>query len=67
MIQSMSRRENCHENAVAEIFVGNLRNAMIYHRNFVGRGEARVAIFDYIEAFYNRQRVRQTLGYNTPV
>ena len=66
MIQSMSRRENCHENAVAKSFVGNLKTAMIYHRNFVGCGEARAAIFDCIEVFYNRQRVHQTLGYNTP-
>ena len=67
MIQSMSKREYCPENAVAESFVGNWKNAMIYHRNFVGRGEARAAIFDYIEVFYNRQRVHQSLGYNTPV
>lgn len=66
MIQSMSRKGNCHDNAVAESFFSHLKNELIYHRDFVNRDEARSAIFDYIEVFYNQQRHHQTLGYKTP-
>jgi putative transposase len=67
MIPSMSRRGNCHDNAVAESFFSHLKNELIYHRDFADRDEARSAIFDYIEVFYNRQRLHQTLGYKTPI
>lgn len=66
MIESMSRKGNCHDNAVAESFFSNLKNEMVYHRNFSTREEARSAIFDYTEVFYNRQRIHQTLGFKTP-
>ena len=67
MIPSMSRKGNCHDNAVAESFFSHLKNELIYHRDYSDRNEARAAIFDYIEVFYNRQRHHQTLGYKTPV
>jgi len=67
MVQSMSRKGNCHDNAVAESFFSHLKNELIYHRDFADRSEARSAVFDYIEVFYNRQRLHQTLGYKTPV
>jgi putative transposase len=67
MIQSMSRKGNCHDNAVAESFFSHLKNELIYHRDFTDRDEARSAIFDYIEVFYNRQRLHQTLGYKSPI
>ena len=67
MIPSMSRKGNCHDNAVAESFFSHLKNELIYHHNFSDRDEARTAIFDYIEVFYNRQRLHQTLGYKTPI
>jgi putative transposase len=67
MISSMSRKGNCHDNAVAESFFGNLKNELTYHRDFKSRQEARSAIFDYIELFYNRNRLHQTLNYQTPV
>ena len=67
MIPSMSRKGNCHDNAVAESFFSHLKNELVYHRTFVDRDEARSAIFDYIEVFYNRQRLHQTLGYKTPI
>ncbi len=66
MIQSMSRKGNCHDNAVAESFFSHLKNELIYHRTFADRDEARSAVFDYIEVFYNQQRTHQTLGYKTP-
>jgi len=65
--QSMSRKGNCHDNAVAKSFFSHLKNELVYHQNFADRDEARSAIFDYIEVFYNRQRLYQTLGYQTPV
>lgn len=66
VIPSMSRKGNCHDNAVAESFFSNLKNEVTYHYNFNTRDEARLAIFDYIEVFYNRMRLHQTLGYKTP-
>ena len=63
---SMSRKGNCHDNAVAESFFANLKNELIYHQDFTTRQEARSAIFDYIELFYNRKRLHQTLNYTSP-
>ena len=64
---SMSRRGNCYDNAVAESFFSTLKNELVHHRDFHTRDEARAAIFEYIEVFYNRQRRHQTLGYLSPV
>lgn len=67
MIPSMSRKGDCYDNAVAESFFSNLKNELTWHRRFQDRDEARAAIFDYIEVFYNRQRLHQTLDYVSPV
>ena len=64
---SMSRKGNCYDNAVVESFFGNLKNELVHHRRFLTREEARAAIFDYIELFYNRQRAHATLRYLSPV
>jgi putative transposase len=64
---SMSRRGNCHDNAVAESFFSNLKNELTHHTTYTSRKEAKTAIFDYIEVFYNRQRPHQTLKYQTPL
>jgi transposase InsO family protein len=64
--QSMSRKGCCYDNAVAESFFNNIKNEMIWHSRFNNQNEARTAIFDYIEVFYNRQRIHQSLGYKTP-
>jgi putative transposase len=66
-IQSMSRKGNCLDNAVAESFFSNLKNELVHHAVFEDRDEARSAIFDYIEIFYNRQRLHQSLGFTSPV
>jgi putative transposase len=63
---SMSRKGNCHDNAVAESFFSNLKNEVMHNRFFSTRAEARAVINDYIEVYYNRIRVHQTLGYQTP-
>lgn len=67
MLASMSRKGDCYDNAVAESFFANLKNELTWHRTFRTRDQARAAIFDYIELFYNRQRLHQTLGYVSPV
>lgn len=67
MVPSMSRRANCLDNAVAESFFSNLKNELTWHCNFKNRDEARTAIFDYIELFYNRERLHQTNGFVSPV
>lgn len=66
MLSSMSRKRDCWDNAVAESFFANLKNELTYWRNYNHRDEARSAVFDYIEVFYNRQRLHQTLNYQSP-
>jgi transposase InsO family protein len=67
MIQSQSRKGDCYDNAVVESFFANLKNELTWHQRFNTRDEAKRAIFDYIEVFYNRQRLHETLDYMTPV
>jgi putative transposase len=67
MIASMSRRGNCYDNAVAESFFSSLKNELIHHSSYKTRDEARTAIFEYIEMFYNRKRRHQSLDYLSPV
>jgi len=64
--QSMSRLQNCWDNAVAESFFGTLKQELIYHCKFNTREEAKLAIFEYIEVFYNKVRLHSTLNYNSP-
>jgi putative transposase len=64
---SMSRRANCYDNAFIESFWSSLKYEVVYHRRFATRVEARSAIFDYIESFYNRTRLHSSLGYVSPV
>jgi len=66
MIQSMSRKGDCYDNAVAESFFSTLKNELVLGELFKSREYARMAIFEYIEAFYNRKRIHQSLGYKTP-
>jgi transposase InsO family protein len=63
---SMSRRANCWDNAVAESFFGTLKNELIYRRPWSTREEARHAIGEYIEIFYNRIRRHSTIGGVSP-
>ena len=60
---SMSRKGDCWDNAVAESFFSTLKNELIWGRRFESLSQARSAIFDYIEVFYNRQRLHQSLCY----
>ena len=66
LVPSMSRRGNCWDNAVAESFFGSLKKERIRKRIYKTRGLARADVFDYIEAFYNRQRRHEHLGGVSP-
>lgn len=63
---SMSGMKSAYDNAVAESFFSNLKNELVHHSDFTTREQAKAAIFDYIECFYNRARIHETLGYRTP-
>ena len=66
MLRSMSGKGNCYDNAVAESFFSSLKNELVHHRNYQTRDEARTEIFEYIELFYNRKRLHQSLNYQPP-
>jgi putative transposase len=63
----MSGKGNCYDNAPMESFWGMLKQELIYHHHFRTRTEARQAITEYIELFYNRQRLQAKLGFLSPV
>ncbi len=66
MRTSMSGKGNCFDNAPMESFWGMLKQELIYHCHFRTRQEARQAITEYIEVFYNRQRLQVELGFLSP-
>jgi len=63
---SMSRKGNCYDNACVESFFASLKNELVYEERYRNREQARISIFEYIEAFYNRTRRHSTLGYVSP-
>ena len=65
-VQSMSRKGNCWDNAVAESFFGVMKTELVYHERYEGHQDTLHSIFEYIEVFYNRQRRHSTLGYLCP-
>jgi len=66
LMASMSRKGNCLDNAPMESFFGSLKNELVHRTRLKTRDEARRAIFEYIEVWYNRQRRHSSLGYITP-
>ena len=64
---SMSRKGNCYDNAFVESFFRTLKVELVYRRKFKTREEAKAAIFEFIEVWYNRQRTHSALDYMTPV
>ena len=66
MQASMSRKGNCYDNAVAESFFSTLEFELVMTADWRTRDEARTAVFQYIETWYNRQRRHSTLGYLSP-
>ena len=67
LLPSMSRKGNCYDNAVMESFWSTLKLELVYRTKFITRQEARAALFDYIESFYNRQRSHSALNFLSPV
>jgi putative transposase len=67
IVQSLSRPRQCWDNAVAESFFATLKTELVYPRSWPTRAEARLAVFEFIEVFYNRRRLHSSLGYRTPV
>ena len=65
--QSMSRRGNCLDNAPMESFFASLKKEHVHQARSRTREEAKAAVFEYVEIFYNRQRLHSALGYRTPV
>ena len=63
---SASKPGRCVDNAVAESFFHTLKTEWLYHFDFYTQEEARLAIFDYIETFYNPNRLHSTLDYQSP-
>lgn len=63
---SMSRKGNCYDNAYVESFFHTLKTELVYRTEFATREEARKAIFEFIEVWYNRERLHSSLGYKSP-
>ena len=66
IIQSMSRKGNCLDNAPMESFFSSLKTELVHRTRFRTRKEAKTALFEYIEIFYNRQRRHSSIAYRTP-
>jgi putative transposase len=67
MTPSMSRKGNCYDNACIESFHNLFKRECIYLSHFTSRKQAKQAIFEYIECFYNRKRIHSSIGYVSPV
>ena len=63
---SVGRTGSCHDNAVAESFFATLKNEMYFQQSFATRDEAKTAVIDYIERYYNRFRLHSSIGYQAP-
>jgi len=67
IVQSMSKKGDCWDNAVSESFFHTLKTELTHHENFQTKAEANEKIFEYIEIFYNRQRLHSSNNYMSPV
>jgi transposase InsO family protein len=63
---SMSRKGDCYDNALVESFNGTLKSECVDRQSFATRSQARSVVFEYLEVFYNRQRLHSSLGYMAP-
>lgn len=64
--QSMSRKGNCWDNAVAESFFKTLKAEIGQQIKFTSRKKTKIILFEFIEIWYNRQRIHSSIGYRTP-
>ena len=67
LVPSMSRKGNCYDNATMESFWSTLKWELVYRSKFTNHHQARTAIFDYIECFYNPKRLHSALNFLSPV
>ena len=65
-VQSMSRKGNCWDNAVAESFFKTIKSEALNHYNFTSIEQVYAVVFDYIDGWYNTQRMHSSLGYLSP-
>jgi len=66
IVASMSRRGNCWDNSVVESFFGTLKQEHVFFCDFETRDQARLSVFEWIEGWYNRERLHSTLGNRSP-
>jgi putative transposase len=64
--RSMGSKGDCCDNAVAESFFATLKKELVHRQSWPTRRQLTAEVFEYIEAFYNRQRLHSTLGYLSP-
>ncbi len=64
---SISRKENCWDNAIMERFFGSLKSEQIDGKKYITREKTKADVIDYIEMFYNSERLHSTLGYVSPL
>lgn len=62
----MSAQGNCYDNAAAEAFFSTLKRELIHRQCWGSQAEVELALFDYLESFYNRKRLHSSLGYCSP-
>lgn len=67
IICSMSRKGNCYDNAMMESFFHSLKVELVHHDDYYTRAQARIALFEYIELFYNRKRRHSSINYLSPI
>jgi putative transposase len=67
LVASMGRRGDAYDNAACESFISTIKNELIKRRSWTSRDQARLAVFSYIETFYNPRRRHSALGYKSPI
>lgn len=67
IVPSMSRKGNCYDNSSAESFFATLKKELVYRNSYRTKSEAKKAIFEYIEVWYNRERLHSSIGFMSPV
>jgi putative transposase len=67
LVASMGRRGDAYDNAACESFISTIKSELIKRRSWTSRDQARLAVFGYIETFYNPRRRHSALGYRSPI
>ena len=67
LVASMGRRGDAYDNAACESFISTIKNELIKRHTWTSRDQARLAVFSYIETFYNPRRRHSALGYRSPI